>query len=251
MENIQRHRRIKNRDVPRDNFYQSRMKALLKKKEEACETEEELMDFYKEEFGDNVSSKDVQSIVSMIMEERALEKSKEWLFITINPDPKKVGMDVRAEGPLRSALFKMFKSVQLDQLPCIYAFDQRSADTDPQGLHVHMMINRRKPSGEFIKPYLVESTIRRCVKDLIGNSQHVKVLKVTTEGDKERFINYVKGIKSRDKQPIALKTSEWLENSGLENFYTRNWEDSTIEENGKTETEFEFIEVSENGKTEM
>ena len=129
------------------------------------------------------------------------------LFITINPDTKKVSLKDFIKKITQITTWKCFDK-------CTYAFEQRGSDPLTRGIgyHVHIVANIN------IKPSIVKRRLLNSLKGIIGNPKHCDIqhLKDTSV---QRKLDYIQGKKGEEKQQKVDQDTPWREEHQLEALY--------------------------------
>ncbi len=87
-----------------------------------------------------INDEETELIVEDLMEKKALESAKEYMFVTINPKEEVDDLDTLIE-----LMKKLFKYKPIADLPMIYAYDQRGQSMDDiHGLHIHLVLSRKR-----------------------------------------------------------------------------------------------------------
>lgn len=141
----------------------------------------------------------------------------------------------------------LFKRKPIQDLPMIYAYDQRGKELDDiHGIHVHLVLNRKRiTDGKMEKPFPIKAAFKavfKSVMDNVNDPHKLKMLDLKTNGDAERCSKYVMGEKSskkgKDKSANVETTQQWLKMVDREIFYWRNHKSpEPLETDGKTEME--------------
>lgn len=135
----------------------------------------------------------------------------EYMFITINPDPK-YNLSVKA---INDKLCKLCKSSRI--LEYLYSIEQRG-DTEENmgyGIHAHILVKHKFP--KFCK---LQGHFYNAFKTVIGNIRHIDIKNCKSVIDVSNRINYIKGEKKDDsKIEKVLIDRKWRQQWNIKDTY--------------------------------
>lgn len=135
----------------------------------------------------------------------------EYMFITINPDPK-YNLSVRA---MYDKLCKLCKSTRI--IEYLFSIEQRG-DTDDKmghGIHAHILIKHKFP--KFCK---LQQHFYNAYKTVIGNIKCIDIRHCKNVSDVRHRISYIRGEKKDDsKIEKVLIDRQWRAQWGIEDVY--------------------------------
>jgi len=139
--------------------------------------------------------------------ENTARKGVNFLFITINPDTKKITLKDFLTKVHKIANWKCFDNTK-------YVFEQRGADrsTRGNGYHTHMVVKIN------CKPSIVKRRLLNSLCNCIGNSRHCDI-QYLRDSSVSTKLNYIQGIKGEEKQLKLKQDYPWREALGISNLY--------------------------------
>lgn len=140
------------------------------------------------------------------------ESKSRYVWITINPDPKKVDEDPK----LFFDVCERYAHLRIHEAN-IYVFEQRGEMiNDYHGVHFHMLSYRK------VKPYEFERETHRIFDDFVGdpkNSHQINIQYITQPVCKDKF-DYMSGKKKKEKLTKCENDQNFRIQYSLENIYS-------------------------------
>jgi len=147
----------------------------------------------------SIYKKEYRKEIMSELKKEQLPKPKSYYFITINPKECSVLVLDRIMYNIRKKKWIKVKN---------YCYEQRGETDDERGIgkHIHMMIEKNRPRSRVL------TEIHNTVKEYCGKEK-IDIVLVNSDSE-ERYINYMNGNKSAEKQNKVkqdkLWRSEWL-----------------------------------------
>jgi hypothetical protein len=135
----------------------------------------------------------------------------EYMFITINPDPK-YNLSVKM---MHDKLCKLCKSIRI--IEYLFSIEQRGSTKDEmgRGIHAHILIKHKFP--KFCK---LQQHFYNAFKTVIGNIKHIDIKTCKRVSDVIHRIEYIKGEKKDDLKFDKVEIDrEWRRIWGIEDTY--------------------------------